>query len=359
MNRVPNVFRNKKSIKIKTQNSGVYIMTSSKMRGLTATAASAFTAMSLMAATPSYAEETAPAIDTDTPTTIQVEEASGNQAEEDSQRVTAIIHDPANDPPPEDRPAEPEAVHYTVDDIREFVWNPDEDWTIDIDGDISPRTGEQTIKKLFEMANENPDHDIVMRINSPGGSTMAVLEMWDAMHVIPNNVHTLCSGMAASGGSYLCMGNSSGQTVVTPGLMSMTHNSRMTIPPQRGPIQLTDGTLEAGRIQTEALKNFMCGSTDALADNSRRCDVIGALFSSEDFWATPEELKAVGLVDHILYPKNFNHNGQKSGKDLLCDRDEPRAISLCNALHAQEQIDKARESGVTPPKIEIAAGPSL
>ncbi|MAE50378.1 MAG: hypothetical protein CMH27_01070 [Micavibrio sp.] len=320
-------------------------MTLTRMRGITATAASAFAAMSIMASSPAYAEDNSPQIETDTPSVAQ----------EDALPPVAGLEDPMNAEAPIDAPTtQVEKIHYTLDDIRQFVWNPDEEWTIDIDGGITARTGEQAIKKLFEMANENPDHDIVMRINSPGGDAWATLKMWDAMHVIPNNVHTLCTGMAASGGSYLCMGNSSGQTVVTPGLMSMTHNSRMTIPPQRGPIQLTDGTLEAGRIQTEILKNFMCGSTDALADNPRRCDVIGSLFSSADFWATPEELKAIGLVDHILYPENFNHNGQKSGKDLLCDREEPRAISLCNALYAQQQIDDKRAADALAAQAETA-----
>lgn len=320
-------------------------MTLNRMRGLTATAASAFTAMSLMAATPSYAEDAEPLIESDTPTTIQ--------ADKTSQNVTTVINDPADAPPPEDAPVVPEAVHYTLDDIQQFVWNPDEDWTIDVKEPITAQTGQQTIKELFDMARENPDHDIVMRIDSPGGDTWAVLRMWDAMHAIPNNVHTLCSGMAASGGSYLCMGNSSGKTVVTPNLMSMTHNSRMSIPPQRGSIMLTDAELEVPRVHTESLKNVMCGSTDALADNPRRCDVIGSLFSSEDFWATSEELKTIGLVDHILYPENFNHNGQKTGMDMLCDRAEPRAVSLCDALHEQKEIDKRQE--ILSRKLNIAS----
>lgn len=319
-------------------------MTLRRMGGLTATAASAFTALSLMAATPLYAEETDPQIESDTPSAIQVDEAANT-----------VVAEPANDQP--DVAAQPPTVHYTLDDIKQFTWNPDEEWTIDIDGGITAETGQETVKKLFDMARANPNHDIVMRINSPGGSTSAVLEIWDAMHVIPNNVHTLCSGMAASGGSYICMGNSSGETVVTPGLMTMTHNSRMMIPPQRGNITFTDGTLEMVRMQTEILKGMMCGSTDALADNERRCDVIGSLFSSEDFWATPEELKAIGLVDHILYPENFNHNGQRDGLDLLCDRDEPRAITLCNAMHFQQEADKKREV-VTQAEQQLALAPA-
>jgi len=302
------------------------------MSGLTATAASAFTALSLMAATPANADENNPHIEPDVTTTVQVE------------AETPELDAPANDPQPADVAAQPSAVNYTLDDIQQFTWNPDEEWTVDIDGQITAETGAQTIQKLFDMARANPEHDIVMRINSPGGVTASGLAIWDAMHAIPNTVHTLCSGTAASMGSYLCMGNSSGETVVTPGLMTMTHNSRMMIPPQRGSIMVTDGVLETVRLQTEILKGFMCGSTDALADNPRRCDVIGSMFSSEDFWATPEELKAIGLVDHILYPEGFNHNGQKTGRDTLCSRDEPRAISLCNALHAQDEVDARREN---------------
>lgn len=80
--------------------------------------------------------------------------------------------------------------------------------------DVNDEVANVLVAQLLYLANEDPDRDITLYINSPGGSVSAGLAIFDTMKFIPCDVQTVCFGMAASYGRFLVGSRDSGQTEI-------------------------------------------------------------------------------------------------------------------------------------------------
>ncbi|HVC41309.1 MAG TPA: ATP-dependent Clp protease proteolytic subunit [Candidatus Saccharimonadales bacterium] len=156
-----------------------------------------------------------------------------------------------------------------------------------IDDDLAATV---TAQLLF-LENEAPEHDIQLYINSPGGSLPAALSIYDAMQYVAPKVSTLCTGLAASGGSILLAGGAPGMRMSLPHAQILIHQPfTQSIQGQATDIQIHAREILRQREQIALI----------YAKHCRRPveDVERAM--ERDFFMTPEQARGWGLVDLIV-----------------------------------------------------------
>lgn len=147
------------------------------------------------------------------------------------------------------------------------------------------------IAQLLFLSGEDPEKDIQLYINSPGGSISAGLAIYDTMQYIKNDVVTFCIGQAASMGAFLLMAGKKGKRFTLP-------NSRILIhQPSMGGLQgqATDIDIHAREILRirELTNKLMALNTGQSLDRIER-DV------ERDFIMTPQQAKEYGIIDDII-----------------------------------------------------------
>lgn len=149
------------------------------------------------------------------------------------------------------------------------------------------------VAQLLFLESEDPNKDIQLYINSPGGSVSAGLAIYDTMHYVKCDVSTICMGMAASMGAFLLAGGAKGKRFALPNAEVMIHQPSGGA---QGPA--TDIKIVADKIlQTKKKLNEMLA-----ANTGQPYDVIAA-DTERDRWMTAEEAKAYGLIDEIVAPR--------------------------------------------------------
>jgi ATP-dependent Clp protease protease subunit len=149
------------------------------------------------------------------------------------------------------------------------------------------------VAQLLFLESEDPNKDIQLYINSPGGSVSAGLAIYDTMHYVKCDVSTICMGMAASMGAFLLAGGTKGKRFALPNAEVMIHQ-----PSGGAQGQATDIKIIADKIlQTKKKLNEMLA-----ANTGQPYDVIAA-DTERDNWMTAEEAKAYGLIDEIVAPR--------------------------------------------------------
>jgi ATP-dependent Clp protease protease subunit len=146
------------------------------------------------------------------------------------------------------------------------------------------------VAQLLYLAREDPDRDIMMYLNSPGGVIDAGLAIYDTMHLIQPSVATTCVGMAASMGAVLLGGGAKGKRAALP-------NSRIMIHQASGGVQGTAADIEVQareilRLQAR-LKELMASDTDQTLERISQ-DM------NRDYWMSASEAKDYGLIDMIV-----------------------------------------------------------
>jgi ATP-dependent Clp protease protease subunit len=155
---------------------------------------------------------------------------------------------------------------------------------------ISDDLANLVIAELLFLEKEDPDADIEMYINSPGGSVSAGLAMYDTMQRIKCDVATICVGMAASMGAVLLAGGAAGKRYALP-------NSRVMMHQVAGGYE---GTVSDARIRLEEMNKAQDTLMQILAKHTgqdiekvrRDCD--------RDYWLAAQEAQEYGLVDKVL-----------------------------------------------------------
>ena len=147
------------------------------------------------------------------------------------------------------------------------------------------------IAQLLFLSGEDPEKDIQLDINSPGGSISAGLAIYDTMQYIKNDVVTFCIGQAASMGAFLLMAGKKGKRFTLP-------NSRILIhQPSMGGLQgqATDIDIHAREILRirELTNKLMAQNTGQPLERIER-DV------ERDFIMTPQQAKEYGIIDDII-----------------------------------------------------------
>jgi len=149
------------------------------------------------------------------------------------------------------------------------------------------------VAQLLYLANEDPEKDITLYINSPGGSVSAGMAIYDTMQYVPCDVATVCFGTAASMGAFLLGAGAPGKRRALPNARIMIHQ-----PLGGAQGQAADVEIQAKEILfiREQLNGFIADYTGQPKDKIEEdCD--------RDFFMSPEEAKDYGLIDEVVKTK--------------------------------------------------------
>ena len=157
-------------------------------------------------------------------------------------------------------------------------------------GPVNDMTANLVVAQMLFLESENPDKDIFLYINSPGGSVSAGLSIYDTMNFIKPDVSTLCMGMAASMGSFLLMAGAKGKRISLPNAKIMIHQPSGGAQGQATDIEITAREIIKTREQLNRIYADRTGqSYEKIANDMER-----------DFYMSPEEAKTYGLIDQVI-----------------------------------------------------------
>src|SRR5919109_2156583 len=155
---------------------------------------------------------------------------------------------------------------------------------------INDQVANLIVAQLLYLAQDDPDRDIQLYINSPGGSIDAGLAIYDTMHLIQPPVATLCVGIAASMAAWLLAGGEKGKRAALP-------NSRILIHQASSGFQGTAADIE---VQARELLRLETRMQELLAaDTGQSADRIGRDIN-RDYWMSAVEAKDYGVIDNIV-----------------------------------------------------------
>lgn len=146
------------------------------------------------------------------------------------------------------------------------------------------------IAQLLFLQSEDPNQDITLYINSPGGSVSAGLAIFDTMEHIKPDVSTICVGMAASMGAFLLAMGAKGKRFALP-------NSRVMIHQPSGGFEGTAADIEITAKEIIKIREKL---NAMLADRSGQSVEKIAADSDRDYWMSADEAATYGLVDKVI-----------------------------------------------------------
>lgn len=157
-------------------------------------------------------------------------------------------------------------------------------------GPVMDQNANLIVAQLLFLESENPDKDISLYINSPGGSVSAGMAIYDTMQFIKPQVSTLCTGLAASMGAFLLAAGEKGKRFSLP-------NSRIMIHQPSGGAQGQATDIEIHAREILYLRERLNG---ILADNTGKSIEEVARDTERDNFMSADEAKAYGLIDDVL-----------------------------------------------------------
>ncbi|MCA3812200.1 MAG: ATP-dependent Clp protease proteolytic subunit, partial [Burkholderia sp.] len=157
-------------------------------------------------------------------------------------------------------------------------------------GEVNDQTANLVVAQLLFLESENPDKDISLYINSPGGSVSAGMAIYDTMQFIKPDVSTLCMGLAASMGAFLLASGAKGKRFALPNSRVMIHQP---LGGARG--QASDIEIQAREILylKERLNQLLAQHTGQDVERIARD-------TDRDNFMSSEDAKAYGLIDQVL-----------------------------------------------------------
>jgi len=158
-----------------------------------------------------------------------------------------------------------------------------------LEGEVRDENSNRIAKQLQVLAAEDPDKDITLYINSPGGSITAGMVIYDTMQLIPNDVTTIAMGLAASMGQFLLCAGAPGKRYATPNTRIMMHQ----------PLGGIGGTASDIKIQAEQMLFIKKRMAQLIAEHSGHTIEEIEADSDRDRWFTAEEARDYRLIDHV------------------------------------------------------------
>ncbi|MCI2424914.1 ATP-dependent Clp protease proteolytic subunit [Candidatus Acetothermia bacterium] len=155
---------------------------------------------------------------------------------------------------------------------------------------INDEVANVVIAQILFLAAKDPETDIKLYINSPGGSVTAGLAIYDTMQYVRCDVSTICIGQAASMGALLLAAGTNGKRLALP-------NARILIHQIFGGVQ---GQAVDIKIQTNELLRLRDRINDILAHHTGRTRKKIAKDSDRDYYMTPHEALKYGLIDRVI-----------------------------------------------------------
>ena len=156
--------------------------------------------------------------------------------------------------------------------------------------EVNDVTASLVVAQLLFLESEDPDKDVHLYINSPGGSIPAGMAIYDTMKFIKCDVSTICIGMAASMGAFLLAGGTKGKRMALPNAEIMIHQ----------PLGGAQGQATEIQIAAEHILKIRTRLNQILAENTGQpLDVI-RIDTERDNFMSAEEAKEYGLIDEVI-----------------------------------------------------------
>ena len=159
-----------------------------------------------------------------------------------------------------------------------------------LNGPVEDTMSSLICAQLLFLESENPDKDIYMYINSPGGVVTSGLAIYDTMEYIRPNVATVCMGQAASMGSLLLMAGAAGKRYCLPNARIMTHQPSGGFQGQATDIEIHAREIINLRGRLNSIYEKHTGQT------AKQIEKI----MERDTFMSPEEAKSLGLIDEVV-----------------------------------------------------------
>ncbi len=156
--------------------------------------------------------------------------------------------------------------------------------------EVNETTASLVVAQLLFLESEDPNKDIHLYINSPGGSVTAGMAIYDTMNYIKCDVSTLCMGMAASMGAFLLSGGTPGKRFALPNAEIMIHQ------PSGG----AQGQATEINIVAEHILKTRKKLNEILSKNTKQPLEVIERDTERDNYMTAEEAKAYGLIDSVV-----------------------------------------------------------
>ena len=157
-------------------------------------------------------------------------------------------------------------------------------------GEVNDQTANLVIAQLLFLESENPEKDISLYINSPGGSVSAGLAIYDTMQFIKPDVSTLCMGMAASMGAFLLAAGTKGKRFSLPNSRVMIHQ----------PLGGARGQASDIEIQAREILYLRERLNKVLSDRTGQTIETIAKDTDRDNFMSAEQAKEYGLIDQVI-----------------------------------------------------------
>ena len=162
--------------------------------------------------------------------------------------------------------------------------------------EINDTTANLLTAQLLHLESEDPEKDIAVYINSPGGSVTATLAIYDTMQVIRADVATFCMGMAASGAAVILAGGAPGKRAALPNARILIHQPHGGAQGQAVDIENQAREIAFLRRRVDQILAFHTGqSMERVAHDTDRDYILGA-----------DEAKEYGIVDEVLVARHKN-----------------------------------------------------
>ena len=167
-----------------------------------------------------------------------------------------------------------------------------------LSGEVTDESANLIVAQLLFLESEDPDKDIYLYINSPGGSVTAGMAIYDTMNYIKADVSTICIGMAASMGAFLLTSGAKGKRFALPNSEIMIHQPLGGF---KG--QVTDIDIHASRMLK--IKERL---NKSLSDNTGKSYEEICKDTERDNFFSAEEAVEYGLVDKVIEKKEMQNN---------------------------------------------------
>ena len=165
-----------------------------------------------------------------------------------------------------------------------------EDRIVFISGEIDDASANTIVAELIYLEAKNPDKDICVYINSPGGSVTAGMAIYDTMKYVKCDVSTICIGLAASMGAFLLAAGTKGKRFCLPNSEVMIHQPLGGAQGQASDIEITAKHI----IKTK--KKMI----EMLSENTGQSKEKVAKDVDRDYYMTADEAVAYGIVDKVI-----------------------------------------------------------
>ena len=157
-------------------------------------------------------------------------------------------------------------------------------------GEVDDDSANLIVAQLLFLEADDPDKDISLYINSPGGSVTAGMAIYDTMQYIKCDVSTICIGMAASMGAFLLAAGAKGKRYALPNARIMIHQ----------PLGGAQGQSTDIQIQAREIQRIREVINDILVESTGKDRETVVQDTERDNFMTAEEAKAYGLVDEVI-----------------------------------------------------------